>query len=30
VLAWRQDWGDHSIHPMSSLGTHTVRDAMRA
>ena len=30
VLAWRQDWGDQSIHPMSSLGSHTVRDAMRA
>jgi hypothetical protein len=26
VLAWRQDWGDHSIHPMSPDGTRTVRD----
>ncbi len=30
VLAWRQDWGDHSIHPMSSCGSLTVRDARRA
>jgi len=30
VLAWRQDWGDHSIHPMSSTGERTVRDAMPA
>jgi hypothetical protein len=26
VLAWRQDWGDRSIHPMSSTGARTVRD----
>ena len=26
VLAWRQDWGPRSIHPMSSSGTLTVRD----
>jgi transposase-like protein len=26
VLAWRQDWGDHSIHPMSPSGALTVRD----
>jgi transposase-like protein len=28
VLAWRQDWGDLSIHPMSPDGAHTVRQAM--
>jgi hypothetical protein len=30
ILAWRQDWGDLSIHPMSSDGAHTVRDRMAA
>ena len=30
VLAWRQDWGDFSIHPMSVCGSHTVRSAMVA
>jgi hypothetical protein len=30
LLAWRQDWGDRSIHPMSTLGTHTVRTRMGA
>jgi hypothetical protein len=30
VLAWRQDWGEHSIHPMSSCGSHTVRQPMVA
>ena len=25
VLAWRQDWGERSIHPMSSSGARTVR-----
>ena len=25
VLAWRQDWGERSIHPMSFSGEHTVR-----
>jgi transposase-like protein len=25
VLAWRQDWGDRSIHPMSPSGATTVR-----
>ncbi|MCA8964246.1 MAG: IS1 family transposase [Planctomycetes bacterium] len=30
VLAWRQDWGESSIHPMSSKGAHTVRDRMPA
>jgi hypothetical protein len=30
VLAWRQDWGDRSIHPMSRHGSHTVRDTMAA
>jgi len=30
LLAWRQDWGDRSIHPMSTLGTHTVRDRLSA
>jgi len=30
VLAWRQDWGDHSIHPMSPDGTRTVRDTIAA
>jgi len=30
VLAWRQDWGDRSIHPMSECGSHTVRQAMPA
>src|SRR5262245_10936755 len=29
-LAWRQDWGDRSIHPMSSNGLHTVREAVPA
>ena len=28
VLAWRQDWGDLSIHPMSPDGARTVRQAM--
>ena len=30
VLAWRQDWGDHSIHPMSSSAAFTVRQALPA
>ncbi len=30
VLAWRQDWGDLSIHPMSADGAHTVRQAVPA
>jgi len=30
ILAWRQDWGDLSIHPMSHDGAHTVRDRMTA
>ena len=30
VLAWRQDWGDHSIHPMSSSAALTVRQALPA
>lgn len=30
VLAWRQDWGDRSIHPMSFDGDRTVRDAIAA
>ena len=30
VLAWRQDWGDRSIHPMSHCGSHTVRQAVPA
>ena len=30
VLAWRQDWGDFSIHPMSNDGSHTVREAVPA
>ncbi len=30
ILAWRQDWGDLSIHPMSNDGAHTVRDRMAA
>lgn len=30
VVAWRQDWGDRSIHPMSSDGSGTVRHAMPA
>lgn len=30
VLAWRQDWGERSIHPMSTSGAHTVRDPMAA
>lgn len=30
VLAWRQDWGSRSIHPMSTDGARTVRDAMAA
>jgi len=30
VLAWRQDWGDRSIHPMSKGASRTVRDRMAA
>jgi hypothetical protein len=30
ILAWRQDWGDLSIHPMGHDGSHTVRDRMTA
>lgn len=30
VLAWRQDWGARSIHPMSRDGSRTVRDAVAA
>jgi len=30
VLAWRQDWGDRSIHPMSKSGAQTVRARMVA
>ncbi|MGC3970450.1 MAG: hypothetical protein QM775_24875 [Pirellulales bacterium] len=30
VLAWRQDWGDLSIHPMSSSGARVVRSAVPA
>ena len=30
VLAWRQDWGDLSIHPMSHSGSHSVRQAVPA
>ncbi len=30
VLAWRQDWGDRSIHPMCQDGSRTVRDAVAA
>ncbi|MCA8965287.1 MAG: hypothetical protein KDC48_10380, partial [Planctomycetes bacterium] len=30
VLAWRQDWGDRSIHPMSKSGAQTVRAPMVA
>jgi len=30
VLAWRQDWGDHSIHPMSHDGSRSVRGAVAA
>jgi len=30
VLAWRQDWGDLSIHPMSNCGSHSVRQAVPA
>ena len=26
VLAWRQDWGDRSVHPMSDSACHTIRD----
>jgi hypothetical protein len=28
VLAWRQDWGGRSIHPMSSCASRTVHEAM--
>ena len=28
VLAWRQDWGDRSIHPMSRAARHTVAESM--
>jgi hypothetical protein len=28
VLAWRQDWGDRSIHPMSRTGGRTVAESM--
>ena len=30
VLAWRQDWGEHSIHPISSSGSQTVRQILAA
>lgn len=30
VVAWRQDWGDRSIHPMSVDAAQTVRDPMAA
>lgn len=30
ALAWRQDWGDRSIHPMSHCGSRTVRDPSAA
>ena len=30
VLAWRQDWGDLSIHPMSPSAALTVRQALPA
>jgi hypothetical protein len=30
VLAWRQDWGDRSIHPMSFSAAYTVRQALPA
>ncbi|MBL8747852.1 MAG: hypothetical protein JNK78_01735, partial [Planctomycetes bacterium] len=25
VLRWRQDWGEHSIHPLSFTADRTVR-----
>jgi transposase-like protein len=28
VLAWRQDWGERSIHPMSTCASRTVREAL--
>jgi transposase-like protein len=28
VLAWRQDWGELSIHPMSKSASRTVREAV--
>ena len=28
VLAWRQDWGERSIHPMSTSASRTVREAI--
>jgi hypothetical protein len=30
VLAWRQDWGDLSIHPISRDAAHTVRSIIAA
>jgi transposase-like protein len=30
ALAWRQDWGERSIHPMSRCGSRTVRDPIAA
>jgi hypothetical protein len=30
VLAWRQDWGEHSIHPMSCTADRRVRDTLSA
>jgi transposase-like protein len=30
VLAWRQDWAERSIHPMSIDGSRTVREAVAA
>jgi transposase-like protein len=30
VLGWRQDWGERSIHPMSTTGQRTVREAVPA
>jgi transposase-like protein len=29
ILAWRQDWGLRSVHPMSSSGRRTVGEAIR-
>ena len=30
LLAWRQDWGHRSIHPMSTCGSRTIRESMSA
>lgn len=30
AVRWRQDWGEHSIHPLSVTGSRRIRDGMPA